>query len=78
MNTPRIDVHAHFLPGFYREALVKAGQVHPDGMPAIPDWSEEAASKPWISWASRPLCYRSPLQASTLATRRQQTSLPGA
>ena len=43
MNTSKIDVHAHFLPDFYREALVKAGQIHPDGMPAIPDWSEEAA-----------------------------------
>ena len=43
MNNPRIDVHAHFLPDFYREALVKAGQIHPDGMPAIPDWSEQAA-----------------------------------
>ena len=43
MSTPRIDVHAHFLPGFYRQALIEAGQIHPDGMPAIPDWSEQAA-----------------------------------
>ena len=43
MSTPRIDVHAHFLPDFYRQALIEAGQIHPDGMPAIPDWSEQAA-----------------------------------
>jgi predicted TIM-barrel fold metal-dependent hydrolase len=43
MDFTRIDVHAHFLPEFYRDALVESGQTHPDGMPAIPKWSEEAA-----------------------------------
>ena len=43
MSTPRIDVHAHFLPDFYRQALIDAGQIYPDGMPAIPHWSEQAA-----------------------------------
>lgn len=43
MTCPRIDVHAHFLPSFYREAMVKAGLTHPDGMSAIPEWSEQAA-----------------------------------
>lgn len=33
----KIDVHAHFLPDFYRQALQDAGHVPgPDGMPAIP------------------------------------------
>jgi predicted TIM-barrel fold metal-dependent hydrolase len=36
----RIDTHAHFLPKFYRDALVKAGHSKPDGMPAIPEWDE--------------------------------------
>lgn len=36
-----IDVHAHFLPGFYRQALLDAGHGKPDGMPAIPDWNVE-------------------------------------
>ncbi len=40
---PRIDVHAHFLPEFYSAALREAGQKKPDGMPAIPEWSEEGA-----------------------------------
>ncbi len=40
--TGRIDVHAHFVPGFYRQALIDAGQDHPDGIRAIPDWSETA------------------------------------
>ena len=35
----RIDVHAHYVPEAYREALVRAGHEHPDGMPAIPAWS---------------------------------------
>jgi hypothetical protein len=41
----RIDVHAHFLPDFYRDALVEAGQTDPDGFPGIPKWSEEDALK---------------------------------
>lgn len=32
----RIDVHAHFLPPFYREACEKTGHGNPDGMPAVP------------------------------------------
>ena len=39
-QSPRIDVHHHFLPDFYQEALVKAGQFHPDGIAAAPRWSE--------------------------------------
>ena len=37
----RIDTHAHFLPDFYRNALVEAGHSKPDGMPAVPDWDEQ-------------------------------------
>jgi predicted TIM-barrel fold metal-dependent hydrolase len=36
-----IDVHAHFLPGFYRDALLRHGHGRPDGFPHIPDWSAE-------------------------------------
>lgn len=35
----RIDVHAHYLPEKYREALVAAGHSKPSGMPGIPAWS---------------------------------------
>ena len=31
------------MPDFYADALRAAGQGHPDGMPAIPEWSEELA-----------------------------------
>ncbi|MEU0133077.1 amidohydrolase family protein [Streptomyces sp. NPDC006296] len=34
-----IDVHAHYITPAYRQALIDAGQEHPDGMPGIPDWS---------------------------------------
>ncbi|MEU4236759.1 amidohydrolase family protein [Actinoplanes sp. NPDC026619] len=39
----RIDVHAHFVPDFYRAAASAAGHDHPDGMPAIPAWSAGTA-----------------------------------
>jgi 6-methylsalicylate decarboxylase len=35
----RVDVHAHFLPAVYAEALRAAGHDKPDGMPAIPPWN---------------------------------------
>lgn len=34
-----IDVHAHFLPDFYRQALAEHGHAQPDGFPFIPEWS---------------------------------------
>ena len=40
MSVSRIDVHFHYLPLFYREALVAAGLGQPDGIAALPDWSE--------------------------------------
>lgn len=36
-----IDVHAHFLPAAYREALVRHGHDRPDGFPHIPEWSAD-------------------------------------
>ncbi len=42
MRAPRsIDVHAHYLPGSYRAALVDNGHGQPDGFPQIPAWSAE-------------------------------------
>jgi predicted TIM-barrel fold metal-dependent hydrolase len=38
-----MDVHAHYLPGFYREALAEAGQLQPDGIRALPAWDVQAA-----------------------------------
>ena len=35
----KLDVHAHYLPEPYRQALERAGHAQPDGMPAIPAWS---------------------------------------
>jgi predicted TIM-barrel fold metal-dependent hydrolase len=36
-----IDVHAHFLPAFYREEMHRRGHERPDGFPHIPEWSAE-------------------------------------
>tara|TARA_R110001583_G_scaffold195215_3_gene370545 strand:- start:13878 stop:14849 length:972 start_codon:yes stop_codon:yes gene_type:complete len=43
MTEHRIDFHCHFLPDFYRQALVDAGHEKPDGIKALPKWSEESA-----------------------------------
>jgi 6-methylsalicylate decarboxylase len=39
----RIDVHAHFLPPAYRDALLAAGLRELDGGIPVPSWSVEAA-----------------------------------
>jgi predicted TIM-barrel fold metal-dependent hydrolase len=36
-----LDVHAHFVPDLYREALHAVGHAQPDGFPAIPQWSAD-------------------------------------
>jgi predicted TIM-barrel fold metal-dependent hydrolase len=42
-NMPsKIDVHVHFLPPAYRQACLNHGHANPDGMPYLPEWSEEA------------------------------------
>ncbi|QIX00655.1 hypothetical protein AMS68_006172 [Peltaster fructicola] len=41
-STPKIDVHVHFLPPAYRQACIDNGHKNPDGMPYLPEWSEEA------------------------------------
>jgi len=38
-----IDVHAHFLPPVYREALMKAGLRTVDGGMPVPEWSPQRA-----------------------------------
>jgi predicted TIM-barrel fold metal-dependent hydrolase len=43
MTRDKIDVHAHYIPEAYRDALVAAGQAHPDGIPALPDWNKALA-----------------------------------
>lgn len=42
MPFAKIDLHSHFLPPFYREALLANGHEFPDGMPGPPQWSEES------------------------------------
>ena len=39
----RIDVHAHFLPDVYAQALARAGLTSLDGGFPIPAWSAAAA-----------------------------------
>lgn len=43
LPTRAIDVHAHFLPPSYREALRGAGLTLLDGGMPVPDWTPEAA-----------------------------------
>lgn len=39
----RVDVHSHFIPDFYRQTLIDEGLSQPDGIHAIPEWSEDSA-----------------------------------
>ncbi len=39
----RIDVHVHFIPDFYRDALVAAGYSKLDGIQALPSWDPTSA-----------------------------------
>ena len=38
----KIDVHSHYTPDFYKQACEANGHKHPDGMPGVPSWTEEA------------------------------------
>lgn len=75
---PRIDVHSHYVPEFYREALIAAGHSEPDGIRFIPDWSEEAAlaamdkigvRKAYLSISSPGVYFGDAAAAATLARR---------
>jgi hypothetical protein len=39
----RIDIHAHFLPDTYRDALQQAGLAQPDGIAGLPEWDTNTA-----------------------------------
>lgn len=39
MTSGKLDVHAHYLPEPYRQALERTGHGGPDGMPQVPQWS---------------------------------------
>ena len=41
-SVAKIDVHAHYLPPDYRQALIDNGQAQPDGFPVLPQWSIDA------------------------------------
>jgi predicted TIM-barrel fold metal-dependent hydrolase len=58
----KIDVHAHYLPDFYREALQRSGHSQPDGFPEIPSWSaaEHVAAMDRLGIATSLLSISSP------------------
>lgn len=39
-RTSKVDLHVHYLPQAYREALLNCGAANPDGYPT-PDWNPE-------------------------------------
>lgn len=39
-DIPKIDLHAHYLPQSYKNALLKRGEKNPDGFPT-PEWDPE-------------------------------------
>jgi len=43
MSRRTVDIHSHFVPDFYRTALIDAGHDHPDGIKGIPEWNQRLA-----------------------------------
>jgi predicted TIM-barrel fold metal-dependent hydrolase len=43
MPPEKIDIHAHYLPEVYSDALTGAGLTQPDGIPGLPEWNETLA-----------------------------------
>ena len=41
MARSKVDVHSHFIPDGYRQALLDQNIIHPEGMPEIPEWSAD-------------------------------------
>ena len=39
-NVPKIDMHVHYLPQSYKEALLNSGEEKPDGFPT-PEWNSD-------------------------------------
>src|SRR5260370_9239983 len=74
----RIDVHAHYIPEFYREILVHSGLGQPDGIGSLPPWDENKAlrardqfgvSTAILSISSPGVHFGDDSQARTLARR---------
>ncbi|WP_016700394.1 MULTISPECIES: amidohydrolase family protein [Actinoalloteichus] len=43
MSGGRIDLHAHYLPDFYREALAESGHGRRAAISSLPEWDEQLA-----------------------------------
>lgn len=78
-----VDVHHHFVPDYYRSALLEAGIVHPDGMAQIPSWSEAEAlatmdrlgiATAFLSISSPGVRLGDPAAAAALARRTNETA----
>ncbi|WP_433678253.1 amidohydrolase family protein [Nocardia sp. CA-119907] len=74
----RVDVHCHYIPDFYHEALMANGHAKTDGVPFIPPWSEEEAlevmdqlgvKKQYLSVSSPGVHFGSDAAARDLARR---------
>jgi 6-methylsalicylate decarboxylase len=80
----RIDVHAHYIPEFYREILVESGLGEPDGIGALPFWDEKKAlramdrfgvSAAILSISSPGVHFGDDFQARTLARRLNEEGM---
>jgi 6-methylsalicylate decarboxylase len=58
-----IDMHAHFLPDFYRDALV-VGLCQADGIAQLPSWDVGAALQAMDRLSIKAAILRSPCQGS--------------
>lgn len=76
--TSRVDLHAHFIPDFYRAALDAAGLSEPDGLRGLPAWTEQThldamdtlhISKSYLSISSPGVNFGDAAKAAELSRR---------
>jgi hypothetical protein len=76
----KLDVHAHYLPNFYRDALMAHGHAEPDCVFYVPEWSSEEhlAVKDRLGIARSMLSVSSPGVRIASWTSRQRSTTPAA
>lgn len=76
-NMPKIDMHVHYLPQAYKDALLNSGEKNPDGFPT-PKWEPEVhlkimeklgISKSMLSISSPHINFRNKSAARILARK---------
>jgi hypothetical protein len=73
-----INIHTHFVPGFYREVLFDVGLSTPDGIRAMPKGTSNRRSGLRTGWVSRLRSSRFHRPVFISATPQRRVCLAGA